>query len=362
MYLILLAGSIFGALSDVISDPTSIVSQLAASLPGVATFFLNLLLTFLLSGVPLSLLRIGPVAIYKLYRACFSERKLTRRVLIEGPLANANIDYATVLPQFLYILCIALTYWVIAPLVLLVAGLVFGANYVVYKYQLCYVIVNKTETGGLFWYKMYNYSMTGLMASTITMIGYMGIQEGAVQAPLLVPLPILIYIVWCYTEEKFKVLSMSLTYQETLPAAVHPPQQHHGQAGTSAAAASEVSAENAVLRAFSPSFFQHPAFTGSIDAQPEAYRIEVESAPVSLLTPAGWLQEHYYASTEVSLQELCAQYQIDPAEVGVVVDEAGDQDTSSQHSPLKGQQYMFAFNECFLPFIVCMNYPILSGR
>lgn len=322
VYLILLAGSIFGALSDVISDPTSIISQLAASLPGVSTFFLNLLLTILLSGVPMTLLRIGPAAIYKLYRLCFSECKLTRRTLVDGPLANAEIDYATLLPQFLYVLCIALTYWVIAPILLFVAGLVFGANYVVYKYQLCYVIVNKIETGGLFWYKIYNYSMTGLMASALTMIGYMGIKEGAVQAPLLVPLPIVIYLVWCYTEEKFKVLSLSLTYQETLPA-----RQNTAPGGN------EVSAEDTVLRTFSPSFFQHPAFCGNVDALPEVYRIVEDHTAVPLLTPEGWLQEHYFTSTEVSLQELCAQYQIDLAAVGVAAEEVEAID-SAQHSPL----------------------------
>lgn len=323
VYLILLAGSIFGALSDVISDPTSVVGQLAASLPGVSTFFLNLMLTFLLSGVPLSLLRIGPAAIYKLYRLCFNERKLTRRVLIEGPLANAEIDYATTLPQFLYILCIALTYWVIAPILFFVSGMVFAANYVVYKYQLCYVIVNKVETGGMFWYKTYNFSMIGLMASSLTMIGYFGIKEGAVQAPLLVPLPIIIYIVWCYTEEQFKVLSLSLTYQETLPA-----QNNAGAGGRDA-----VSAEDTVLRSFSPNFFQHPAFTGSLDVLPEIYRIREEGAAVPLLTPEGWMQEHYFTSTEVSLDELCAQYQIDMASVGVSVTDLGNIE-SPQRSPL----------------------------
>jgi hypothetical protein len=216
VYLILIAGSIFGALTDAINNPASIVTLLANSLPGVSTFFLNLLLTFLLSGVPLALLRIGPAATYKLYRACFNERKLTRREMLEGPLAEVTADYATLLPQFLYILCIALNYWVIAPIVGFVAGLVFAANYAVYKYQLCYVIVSKNESGGMFFYKLYTYSMVGLMTSVVTMVGYLGIKEAAIQAPLLVPLPIIIYCVWCYTEEKFKALSLGLTLEETL--------------------------------------------------------------------------------------------------------------------------------------------------
>jgi hypothetical protein len=203
VYLILLAGSIFGALSEAVSNPPSIAILLSKSLPGVSQFFLNVLLTFLLSGVPLKLLRIVPAIIFKIYRGYLKQDKLTRRDYMEGPLADVSVDYATTLPGFLYILCIALTYWVIAPFVVFTAGLVFAANYAVYKYQLCYVYVTDHETGGLYFYKLFNFSMTALMTSSILMIVYFAIKEGAAQAPLLVPLPIIIYAVWNYTEERY---------------------------------------------------------------------------------------------------------------------------------------------------------------
>ena len=333
VYLLLLAGSIFGALSDAISNPMSIVSLLANSLPGVSTFFLNLLITFLLSGIPMALLRIGPAAIYKLYRLCFNERKLTRRDLIEGPLASADIDYATVLPGLLYVLCIAMTYWVIAPIVGFVAGLLFAAKYVVFKYQLCYVVVNKNETGGLYFYKIFNYSMVGLMTSALTMVGYMGIKEAPAQAILLVPLLLVIYAVWCHTEEAFRTRSLGLAYEEAMRADLASPSSTSDASPTESNEVAEQSSllqpvaatgkgvtvsdvlvsrqESAHLTAqFQSDFFLHPALCGNTAARPEVYRHTDESGPVPLFTPEGWLQDAYFASHTLSLEELAAQLDI----------------------------------------------------
>jgi hypothetical protein len=57
------------ALNDIADDPTSIIYILAKALSGVGTFFINYFLTLLLLGVPLMLLRIAPLVIYKIYRS-----------------------------------------------------------------------------------------------------------------------------------------------------------------------------------------------------------------------------------------------------------------------------------------------------
>lgn len=305
----------FGALADVISDPMSIVSLLAASLPGVSTFFLNLMITFLFAGVPLALLRLVPMVVYKLYRTCFNARKLTRRTLIEGPLADVTLDYSTELPQFLYIMCIALTYWVIAPILVFVTGLLFGANYLVYKYQLCYIVVNNNETGGLFFYKLFNYTMIGLMASTITMVGYMGLKEGAIQAPLLAPLILIVYAAWCYIEERFKALSMQLSYQQALVSDHTSPRQDALQGGHTSA--TKLKAD----------FYQHPLLRGHTDVLPQAYRVHATATSyaaiakgaaqtdeaevgteIPLLTPIGTLTEAYHQPTTVALETLFQEF------------------------------------------------------
>jgi len=234
---------------------------------------------------------------------------------VEGPLADVTVDYSTLLAQFLYVMCIALTYWVIAPILVFVAGLIFGANYAVYKYQLCYIMVNNNETGGLYFYKLFNYTMVGLMASTITMIGYTGIKEGAIQAPLMAPLPVIIYIVWCYTEEKFKDLSLGLTYQQALHSDNSTPKEDALEGGHTTAAKLQAD------------FFQHPLMRGRTDALPQVYRVRAdapsyaaiakgahsatgdshEGEVVPLLTEEQNLHDAYHAFTSVELEELAQQ-------------------------------------------------------
>ncbi|CAM9257016.1 unnamed protein product, partial [Ectocarpus fasciculatus] len=212
VYLMLLAGSIFNALNDAINDPSSIITLLGTALPTVSNFFINYMLTLLLTGTPIFLLRIGPLIVYKLYRVIFGESKLTRRTLIEGPLANAPINYGVILPKILYLVCIVLTYWVIAPILLAIGAVLFGATLLVWKYHLMYVVVPNYQSGGVFFYGLFKYSMIGLMVSTITAIAYMGIRQGAAQAPLLVPLPFIVSFVWRKAETDFMRLSMYLPF------------------------------------------------------------------------------------------------------------------------------------------------------
>lgn len=75
-----------------------------------------------------------------------------------------------------------------------------------------YVTIRAYESGGLFFYGLYRYSMTGLLAANVLFITYMGIKRGAVQAPLLAPLPFIVLYCWRYTEKKYKVLSETIPY------------------------------------------------------------------------------------------------------------------------------------------------------
>ena len=216
VYLMLLAGSVFGALSDVLDSPVSIVGIFANALPTVSTFFINFMLTELLSGIPLKMLRINPIVIYKLYLRIFDSRKLTRRQLLEGPLADEDVSYEEEIPQILYLVAIQLTFMVISPFLLIITGFLFSAHFLAWKYQFCYVITPSTQMGGMFWYRIFKYSMIALIASSITMIGYMGIKEGYAQSSLLFPLPFFITLVWNYTSDKFESISLDMAHNEAL--------------------------------------------------------------------------------------------------------------------------------------------------
>jgi hypothetical protein len=189
-------------------------------------------------------------------------------------------------------------YWVIAPIVLILATMLFYCWYIMWKYQYVFVVTRTFESGGLFWYKLYRYSMLGLMAGTITFMTYMGIKEGVSQGPLLVPLPILIYMAWRYTERRFRHQSKNLAFgtalkqernysdsdlaamvsgsdaHEHVQGPLHP---HHASGQTGAAAASGASA----------------AVGASVDASqdPESARPPVDHSPS---------QHHHHRSTSQS--------------------------------------------------------------
>jgi hypothetical protein len=218
IYLLLFAGSIWDSLAEAIDNPKAILNLISAALPKVSIFFMNYVITILLTAVPYKMIRRFCAIQYLWFRSCHREPAMTRRMLKNpaGPFGETRVSYGTELSDILYVLCVVMLYWVIAPIVLILATVLFWAWYFMWKYQYVFVITRTSESGGLFWYKIYRYSMTGLMAGTITFMAYMGIKEGVSQGPLLVPLPIIIYIAWQYTDKRFRNLSENLAFGTAL--------------------------------------------------------------------------------------------------------------------------------------------------
>eukprot|EP01036_Dinobryon_divergens_P013490 gene13490-18202_t len=55
--------------------------------------------------------------------------------------------------------------------------------------------------------------MMGMLISAVGMIGYMGIKQGAAQTVLLFPLPIIIIMVWRYTDSTYLGVSSNMSFQ-----------------------------------------------------------------------------------------------------------------------------------------------------
>lgn len=274
MYLLLLAGSIFGALADALKRPTSIVFLLGKAVPGVSTFFLNYIITVGLTGIPTLLLRAPALVVYKIFRTVFKEKKLTRRALTEGPLAPFPLDYGIYLPPVIYVLAIVLTYWIISPIVLVAGALYFGGMLLAWKYLLLYVVVPAFESGGTFFYQLYKFCMISLMASTITIIGFMIIKQAAAQAPLMIPLPFIIISAWRYTERKFLRLSLNLPFSIAV----------NDDKGLNEEKMAEIHGK------FSPDYLRQPEFLFPDVAKPFPYRIN----DIPLLTSDGHVSEAYW--------------------------------------------------------------------
>ena len=218
LVVLLAAGSLFSVLSQAIAQSASAAILIASSLPTVALFFMNYIITTWLATTSLHLLKHLRAISYIMLRIRFlaNPMGLTRNTLLKGPLAPTTIKYGAVLPNTLYALTIVLLFWVIAPLVLPLSAGMFWSQYIVYKYKYLFMVQAPFDYGGRFWYDLYFYSMAALLASSCAFIAYMGLKQGVVQTPLLLPLPIIIIYCWRFTERKFKAYSLDIPFQDAV--------------------------------------------------------------------------------------------------------------------------------------------------
>jgi hypothetical protein len=75
------AGSLWTSLADIIERPSNVLELLGESLPTVNGYFVSLLVTKILAGLPIVFLRVGALGRMVFLRAFFSTEKLTQREL-----------------------------------------------------------------------------------------------------------------------------------------------------------------------------------------------------------------------------------------------------------------------------------------
>lgn len=90
---------------------------------------------------------------------------------------NLSSYYST----YLLVFIIATTYAVICPFVSIICVVFFAISYAVMQNQFLLVYSPDYETGGLLFFPLYNYVLTGLNFSNATLAGYFIVKEGWVQ-------------------------------------------------------------------------------------------------------------------------------------------------------------------------------------
>ena len=207
IYLLIISGSTIKIIENAIYDPLSIPSLLASAIASVSDFFTQYFIMKLFLNLPFMLSRLVPLLAANFSIRCTNERKLTLRNVLTGPLAHVSLCYGVDVPDVLYVTTIVLLYWVITPIIAIIAALYFAGLYIITKYQLLYVYVPSYQAGGEFFYMMYKYTMIALFISSLSLIGYMGIKQAPLPAILLIPQPFIILLSWWYTEKRYKLIS-----------------------------------------------------------------------------------------------------------------------------------------------------------
>ncbi|KAG6695808.1 hypothetical protein I3842_09G116600 [Carya illinoinensis] len=127
-------GTLFSTFKDIQKDPNSIVTLLATSLPGNATFFLTFVALKFFVGYGLELTRIVPLIIYHLKRKylCKTEAEL------KAAWFPGELGYGTRFPGDMLIVTIVLCYSVIAPLILPFGAAYFGLGWLILRNQVIF--------------------------------------------------------------------------------------------------------------------------------------------------------------------------------------------------------------------------------
>jgi hypothetical protein len=60
--------------------------------------------------------------------------------------------------------------------------------------------------------------MIGVLVSSVTMIGYMGVKQGIVQTSFILPIPVIMYHYWGKTLESYEKLATDMAYSRAVQA------------------------------------------------------------------------------------------------------------------------------------------------
>ncbi|KAK6348675.1 hypothetical protein TWF718_006463 [Orbilia javanica] len=167
-FVVTISSALFGTIKDFIRDPVSIPTKLAATLPRASNFFFSYLLVQALGISGGALLQIAPLFLYYIIGPIFNQ---TPRAKWSQAKDLKFVTWGTFFPLYTNFGVISITYSVIAPLSLFFASMVFGLFWLVYRYNLLYVMDYQVDSGGLYFPKAINHLYMGLYIMEICMTG-----------------------------------------------------------------------------------------------------------------------------------------------------------------------------------------------
>ncbi|KAJ3097323.1 hypothetical protein HDU96_000420 [Phlyctochytrium bullatum] len=161
-----------------------------------STYYITLFATYF-AGYGIEIIQLVPFIMNFIKRKFFKSSPRELYLLNQPPEFNFAVIYGSVALAF----TVALTFSVIAPIILVFAVVFFCLAYTVMKYQFMYVYEVRRETGGTWWPKVFNLLTIGLtffqvitLATVFT--ANIGSNSRQRQWVLLMPLPFLTAALW----------------------------------------------------------------------------------------------------------------------------------------------------------------------
>lgn len=193
IYVSVTAGSVLKSLADIIDHPSNLLPLLGESLPTMVGYFIALLVTKVMAGLPMIFLRFGALSRMLLVKTLSNENKLTQREL-DAVYRLEAVQYGWEFPTQLLVVVIVFTYAIICPVILPFGLLYFFGALIVYKKQVLYVYSPVYESGGAMFPLAVQGTLFGLVCGQVTFLGYL-VTRGCYYEPFfLLPLPL--FTIW----------------------------------------------------------------------------------------------------------------------------------------------------------------------
>ncbi len=171
IYVTVTAGSIWTSLEALVDHPGSIFEILGRSIPHLVGFFVTLLVTKTLVGLPIVLLRITTLLRQTVLRVLFRQKFLTQRELDEVYKRETLLG-GWQYPNLLFVVVICFTYACISPIILPFGAVFFLMALIVFKKQVLLVYTADHESGGTMFPSACMRFLVGLICGQVTLIGY----------------------------------------------------------------------------------------------------------------------------------------------------------------------------------------------
>lgn len=166
------ASSATAAVTQIINQPSSATTILAAKLPTASNFYISYIL---LQGLAVSAGALAQIVGLILFKVLGKLLDSTPRKKWHRWAHLSSVSFGTLFPAFTFISMIVLTYSLIAPLILIFSAFTFCAFYLAYKYNFLYVYALQTSTMGLLYPRALQQTMVGLYFMEVCMIGLVAV-------------------------------------------------------------------------------------------------------------------------------------------------------------------------------------------
>ena len=253
-------------LQQVVYEPECLLLILGRSVPGVAGYFMQMIIIKACVGLPMMLAQVVPFLSATYWELVqnqpqrarwFTQRQLDAKTT---NVESSQCKPGTIYPDMLLVLIIMNTYAVIAPLVLLTGVLFFGLSSIVLRWNCLFVYVPKLESGGSYFPMLFDYSMVALLTAQIVLIAFFLLteKENFTCAYSLFPLPLLTWYYYRRVNAAYRERSIVVLAQDR---AVRIDRNNERLKGD-------------IWAGFDPECFRQPCLSESA-VEPMAYRREV---------------------------------------------------------------------------------------